>query len=165
MAKGDKERVELEIVATDKTGNVLGDVARKADDLDGKKAEVEVTADDQASTVLDDVDQAAEDLDGETAEVTLTAEGTITMTPWGNENVSTPEGVPNFGWYINGQIPIGALIAKVGKGGTFVKAGTKYAFTAKESGNLILAIGMHQGYTNNQFPGKYNVKVKVEPRK
>jgi hypothetical protein len=93
--------------------------------------------------------------------VTVTADGTLTMTPWGNNAVTTPDGAQNFGWFIPGQIPSGALVGKIGND-SFVKLGSKSTFTADRSGVLQLAIGMQADYSENQFPGKYNVKVRVQ---
>lgn len=93
--------------------------------------------------------------------VYLEADGTLTMTPWGNRAIATPEGAPNYGWYIPNDIPSGALIAKIGKG-NFFKVGSKHNFTVEKTGDLELAIGMQQDYSNNNFPGRYNVKILVK---
>jgi hypothetical protein len=93
--------------------------------------------------------------------VTVTADGTITMTPWGNNAVTTPDGAQNYGWFIPGQIPSGALVGKIGND-NFTKLGSKATFTAERSGVLQLAIGMQADYSQNQFPGKYSVKVRVQ---
>ena len=96
--------------------------------------------------------------------VTVKADGTITFTPWGSEAVSTPEGAGNYGWYIQNQIAMGALLCKIGKGGTVFKVGTDKTFNAEATGELQFAIAMRQGYENQAFPGKYNVKVRVRPK-
>jgi hypothetical protein len=98
--------------------------------------------------------------------VTITASGTITMTPWGNNASSGPDGMPNYGWYVPNQIPGGALVYKIGEKGQITKAGSKTSFTAKTSGTLQLAVGMMPEYSNEgyNFPGEYKVKVKVEPK-
>ncbi len=93
--------------------------------------------------------------------VTITADGTLTMTPWGNNAVTTPDGAQNYGWFIPGQIPTGALVGKIG-GDNFTKFGSKTTFTAERSGVLQLAIGMQADYAQNQFPGQYSVKVRVQ---
>jgi hypothetical protein len=93
--------------------------------------------------------------------VSVTADGTITMTPWGNQAVATPEGAQNYGWFIPGQIASGALVGKIGND-SFRKLGSRSTFTAERSGILQLAIGMQADYTENQFPGKYTVKVRVQ---
>jgi hypothetical protein len=93
--------------------------------------------------------------------VTVVAEGTITMTPWGGNAVTTPDGAQNYGWYIPGQIPSGMLVGKVGDDNYF-KLGSKTTFTAERSGVLQLAVAMQADYAQNQFPGKYTVKVRVQ---
>ncbi|MCC7192047.1 MAG: hypothetical protein IT444_04610 [Phycisphaeraceae bacterium] len=96
--------------------------------------------------------------------ITVKADGTLVMTPWGSDAQSTPDGAPNYGWYIQNQIPMGMLIAKIGKSGSVFKVGSNNTFTAEQSGELQFAIAMHQGYASNSFPGKYNVKIKVRPK-
>jgi hypothetical protein len=93
--------------------------------------------------------------------VTVQADGTITMTPWGAAAVTTPDGAQNYGWFIPGSIPSGALVGKIGND-SFRKLGSKSTFTAERSGVLQLAIGMQADYAENQFPGKYTVKVRVQ---
>jgi hypothetical protein len=93
--------------------------------------------------------------------VSVTADGTITMTPWGNQAIATPEGAQNYGWFIPGQIASGALVGKIGND-SFRKLGSRATFTAERGGVLQLAIGMQNDYSENQFPGKYTVKVRVQ---
>ena len=98
--------------------------------------------------------------------VTINAEGSIVMSPWGNNAATGPDGMQNYGWYIPGQIPGGALCARIGDKDTVFKVGAKSTFVAKKSGILQLAIGMQGEYANEgyQFPGEYKVKVKVDPK-
>ena len=98
--------------------------------------------------------------------VSITAEGSIVMSPWGNNSHSGPEGMPNYGWFIANQIPGGALCAKIGDKGAPFKVGRKSSFIAKSSGTLQLAIGMQAEYSNEgyQFPGEYKIKLKVDPK-
>jgi hypothetical protein len=98
--------------------------------------------------------------------VTITASGNITMTPWGGNASSGPDGMPNYGWYVNGSIPGGALVYRIGDKGQVQKAGARITFTAKSSGTLQLAIGIQGEYAgeNYQFPGEYKTKVKVAPQ-
>ena len=98
--------------------------------------------------------------------VTINAEGSIVMSPWGNNAQSGPDGMQNYGWYIPGQIPGGALCARIGDKDTVFKVGAKNTFVAKKTGVLQLAIGMQGEYANEgyQFPGEYKVKVKVDPK-
>lgn len=98
--------------------------------------------------------------------VTITASGNITMTPWGGNAASGPDGMPQYGWYVNGSIPGGALVYRIGDKGQVQKAGARITFTAKSSGTLQLAIGIQGEYAgeNYQFPGDYKAKVKVAPQ-
>ncbi len=95
--------------------------------------------------------------------VTISASGSITLSPWGNQALSTPDGAGNYGWYVQNRIPIGALVARVGSGDEFSMIGSKNTFTAKKSGVLQLAMAMRADMVNNgnEFPGKYNVKVRI----
>jgi hypothetical protein len=94
--------------------------------------------------------------------VTITADGTIMMTPWGNQAVSSPEGSPNYGWYVQNRIAGGALVGKVGSSGTVFRIGSKYSFTADRTGTLQMAVGMQNDFANQQFPGEYKVRVNVK---
>lgn len=94
--------------------------------------------------------------------VFISADGTINMTPWGNDSVSTPEGASNFGWYQPNRIAGGTLIARIGDNGQVFKAGTKHTFTAERSGILQFAVAMQQDFADNNFPGHYNVKVRIK---
>ena len=94
--------------------------------------------------------------------VTVAADGTIQMTPWGNQAVSSPDGAPNYGWYIPNRIAGGALVGKVGNSGAVFKIGSKYSFTADRSGTLQLAVAMQGDYANQQFPGEYKVRINVK---
>jgi hypothetical protein len=96
--------------------------------------------------------------------VSITADGTITMTPWGSNAMSTPDGSPNYGWYMGNDVAAGALVAKIGDSGPIFKVGSKNTFVAKKAGTLMLAIGMNPSYANQAFPGKYDVKVRVQPK-
>jgi hypothetical protein len=98
--------------------------------------------------------------------VTITASGTITMSPWGSNASSGPDGMPNYGWYVPGSIPGGALVYRIGEKGQVQKAGTKTTFTAKTSGMLQLAVGMMPEYANEgyNFPGEFKAKVRVDPQ-
>jgi hypothetical protein len=93
--------------------------------------------------------------------VTITAGGTVTMTPWGNRAFSTPDGGANFGWYIEGQIPGGALVAQIGESGPIFKIGSKHTFTADRAGVLQFGIALAGNHANQTFPGQYTVKIVV----
>ncbi|QDT39251.1 hypothetical protein [Stratiformator vulcanicus] len=93
------------------------------------------------------------------------ASGTITMSPWGNNAQSTPEGGGNFQWYVQNKIPGGALVGRIGSNGDVFKIGSAAEITAKRSGTLELGIAMAHQFANNgyQYPGHYDVKVRVKP--
>jgi hypothetical protein len=95
--------------------------------------------------------------------VTITASGSIVMTPWGNQASTGPDGSANYGWYQRGQsqIPVGALIAKIGNGEDYFKVGSHNTFTAEKAGLLHLAIAMRPEQAGNDFPGRYTVRVRV----
>lgn len=95
--------------------------------------------------------------------VSIKAEGSVTMSPWGNQT-SSPEGGTNFGVYQ--QFPGGSLIARVGNNGKLFKAGSRHTFVATTSGVLQFAIAMQDQYSQEgyAFPGQYNVKITVEPK-
>ena len=95
--------------------------------------------------------------------VTLKADGQLSMSPWGDEMSSSPDGDGNqYGWYTNNEIASGALCAQVGSSDKPFKVGSNHTFTAKRSGTLYLAIGMQSGVSGSTFPGGYNVKIRVE---
>ncbi len=94
--------------------------------------------------------------------VTVTADGTVTMTPWGNNMVSSPDGGANFGWYVPNSISGGSLVASIGSEGNIFKVGSKSTFRAQRSGVLRFGVAMQAEYANQNFPGRYNVKVRVE---
>lgn len=96
--------------------------------------------------------------------VSITADGQLVMSPWGNNMSSGPDGGQNFGWYAKNSIAGGALIGKIGNSSDEFKIGSKHTFTAKRSGMLKLAIAMQAQYAQQgyNFPGQYNVRVKVE---
>ncbi len=97
--------------------------------------------------------------------ISITADGQIAMTPWGSNAFSTPIGASNYGTY-KPNIYSGALLARIGKSGEELKVGNRTTFTAKQSGTLYFGIAMNASYAGNnyQFPGSYNVRVKVTPQ-
>ncbi len=98
--------------------------------------------------------------------ISLKADGNIVLTPWGNNAQSSPDGMPNYGWYVPNQIPCGALVGRIGDKGQVMKLGRSITFVAKTTGVLQLAIGVpsQQSGEGNQFPGEYKVNIKVEPK-
>lgn len=94
-------------------------------------------------------------------QVFITAAGAISMTPWGGNMSSSPDGGPNFGFYQPGNIPGGALMAKISNSGTPFKVGSKYTFTAQQAGVLEFGIAIPGDYASYTFPGQYDLKVRV----
>ena len=94
--------------------------------------------------------------------IILSAEGRITMSPWGSNTVSGPDGVPQNGMY-NGKIPMGALAGRIGDSGEEMLMGSDKSFVAQQSGMLNLGFAMQQNWANYQFPGEYDVRIRVVP--
>lgn len=98
--------------------------------------------------------------------ISLKAEGSIVMSPWGGNAQSGPDGMNNYGWYVQGQIPGGALVARIGDKGTIFKVGRQANFVAKNAGVIQLAIGIQNEYANEgyAYPGQYTVRLRVDPK-
>ncbi len=98
--------------------------------------------------------------------VQITAEGKLTMSPWGNNSFSTPDGSEQFQWYVPNQIPGGALVARIGTSGKIFKVGSKYTMTASKPGVLYFGIAMNPQFASPDytFPGGYDVKVRVNAK-
>ena len=98
--------------------------------------------------------------------ISFRADGSLIMSPWGNNASSTPDGAPNYGWYIPNQIPGGALIARIGDKGVAFKVGRQLNFVAKNSGVLQLAIAIQAQHASEgyAYPGQYNVKLRIDPK-
>jgi hypothetical protein len=94
--------------------------------------------------------------------ILISADGRVTMSPWGSNSVSTPDGNPQSGMY-KGKIPMGALAGRIGDSGEEMLIGSKKSFVAKKSGVLQLGFAMQQNWANYQFPGEYKVRVRVVP--
>lgn len=95
--------------------------------------------------------------------IEIEASGSVVMTPWGSDQVSGPEGSPNYGQYrpgING----GALCMRYGASGQDELIGRGKKFTATKSGTIYFGVAMQQNFAGNQFPGSYKVKVRVGPQ-
>ena len=96
--------------------------------------------------------------------ITVVADGQLTMTPWGGNQQASPDGNAYYGMY--NQFPGGALIASIGSGGEEFLVGKRKAFTAESSGVLQFAIAMQPDYSNGNynFPGKYTLRIEIEPK-
>lgn len=103
--------------------------------------------------------------------ITVSAKGNMTMTPWGNTRVSTPEGNAQCSTYTDPQsgqkFNSGTLIARIGTSGPLIKVGTSAVFVVKKSGTLHFGVTMYNSYasSNYYYPGTYKLKIKVERRK
>ena len=93
-------------------------------------------------------------------EVLIRAKGSLTLTPWGNNAVSGPDGAVSYGWFVANQIANGALIARIGRQEPFL-VGSSHRFRADRSGLLELGIGIQPAQANRQFPGQYEVTIRV----
>lgn len=94
--------------------------------------------------------------------VIIQADGQITMSPWGRNTMSGPDGMPQNGQY-SGNIPLGALCGKIGDSGEEMMIGSKTNFVAQRAGTLYLGFAMQSNWTNQNFPGKYNARIRVIP--
>lgn len=94
--------------------------------------------------------------------IMISSEGRITMSPWGSNSVSGPDGMPNNGMY-KGKIPMGALAGRIGDSGEEFLVGSKKSFVAKKTGMLQLGFAMQQNWANYQFPGEYKTRIRVVP--
>jgi len=94
--------------------------------------------------------------------VIIRAEGRITMSPWGNNVQTGPDGMPQNGMYV-GNIPMGALAGRIGDGGDEMMIGANQTFTAQRAGTLQLGFAMQPNWHNHNFPGKFTVRVRVVP--
>ena len=94
--------------------------------------------------------------------VSVRATGSLTMTPWGNQAVVTPEGNLSYGNF-EGHGG-GTLLARIGDSGEYIKLGSKATFTARKAGLLQLGVAVQADYAQQgyQFPGEYKVKLVVE---
>ncbi|MGB6041768.1 MAG: hypothetical protein WBF93_01310, partial [Pirellulales bacterium] len=99
-------------------------------------------------------------------EIVVRADGEIMMTPWGNNMQSKPDGGAQFGWYVQNEIAGGTLCARIGEQGQAIKVGGRATFVAKRSGTLQFGVAMVHNYAqaNYNFPGHYDVQVKVRPK-
>jgi hypothetical protein len=98
--------------------------------------------------------------------VQISADGKLTMSPWGNNSFSTPDGSEQFQWYVPNQIPGGALVARIGTGGKIFKVGSKHSQTVSKAGMLYFGIAMNPQFASQDysFPGGYDVKLRVNAK-
>jgi hypothetical protein len=98
--------------------------------------------------------------------VSITADGRITMSPYGTNAITGPDGTTNYGQAnVGGQnFPAGTLVGKIGNTGKVIKIGSRSNFVADASGTLQFGVVVNssfarRGYT---FPGQYDLKIKVD---
>lgn len=94
--------------------------------------------------------------------VIIRAEGNITMTPWGNGAIATPDGCAQCGNYA-GNILMGALVGRVGDNGSDMLIGSSNTFTAERAGTLYLSFALQPNWGRQQFPGKFTVRIRIVP--
>jgi len=83
--------------------------------------------------------------------IEIEASGSVVMTPWGSDQVSGPEGSPNYGQYrpgING----GALCMRYGASGQDELIGRGKKFTATKSGTIYFGVAMQQNFAGTSSP-------------
>ncbi|HZL71292.1 MAG TPA: hypothetical protein VFC86_02430 [Planctomycetota bacterium] len=95
--------------------------------------------------------------------IVIRAEGSLTMTPWGGNVTSSPDGCAQCGGSDQGaQIMSGTLMMRIGKNGKWIKVGSKANLRATASGNLQFGIAINAQYARGQsYPGEYTIKIKV----
>lgn len=96
--------------------------------------------------------------------VVVRAEGHLTMTPWGANVMSSPEGSAQCGGSDQGpQVFTGTLMMRVGKSGKWVRVGSRTTLRCSQSGSVHFGIAMNPQYLRGYvYPGEYSVKVKLE---
>ena len=92
--------------------------------------------------------------------VAIKAGGTVTLSPWGEHAVCTPDGSSAYGWHVQNQIPNGALVARIGDGPVFL-VGSKLKFTAKQAGQLQFGVATLRNQASQSFPGQFELKITV----
>jgi len=95
--------------------------------------------------------------------ITVSATGMISRNNSSSYRSGPDGNSSRFGYYLRSpKIYGGTLIARV-SGGKVVKVGSRGTFVAKKDGSLQFAIAMRPEYAtgNYQFPGQYNLTIKV----
>lgn len=143
----------------------IGDIRRGERELDLKpeiKKQLAVTGENLIQFTM----QTSGVRIGRGDKVQITADGRLTMTPWGNNTFSTPDGSEQFQWYLPNQIAGGALVARIGTTGKVFKVGSKHTFTSTRAGILYFGIAMSPQFASQDYnyPGRYDVKIRVNAR-
>ena len=93
--------------------------------------------------------------------LTVRASGQITMTPWGSNRTTGPEGSTRYSR--KGSFNGGSLVMQVGSGKA-VFLGAKKTVKINASGTLKLGVAIPDSYMNYSYPGEYKVILKVESK-
>jgi len=90
--------------------------------------------------------------------INFSASGQITMTPWGSNRNTGPEGSSSYSKKdsFNG----GSLVMQIGDTKA-VYVGKKKSIRAKKSGMLKLGVAIPNDYMSYNYPGEYKVKIQV----
>jgi hypothetical protein len=98
--------------------------------------------------------------------IEVVATGTLTMSPWGDNARSTPDGSERYNWYLPGQIPGGMLVGRIGNVGQPFPVGSRRTIVAEQNGMLMLGVGISPDFAGGgtEFPGEYKVKLVVSPK-
>jgi hypothetical protein len=98
--------------------------------------------------------------------VNISADGRITMSPWGTNATTGPDGATNYGQAnVGGQnFPGGCLVGKIGNNGRVIKIGSRASFVADASGTMQFGVVVHSSYARRgySFPGQYDLKIRVD---
>jgi hypothetical protein len=98
--------------------------------------------------------------------VNITADGRITMSPWGTNAQTGPDGATNYGQgNVGGQtFPGGTLVGKIGNNGKIIKIGSRANFVADAAGTLQFGVVVHNSYARRgySYPGQYDLKIRVD---
>jgi hypothetical protein len=98
--------------------------------------------------------------------VNISADGRITMSPWGTNATTGPDGATNYGQAnVGGQnFPGGTLVGKIGNSGKVIKVGSRANFVADATGTLQFGVVVHSSYARRgySFPGQYDLKIRVD---
>ena len=90
-------------------------------------------------------------------EFSATASGGIHFPSWGNQTFS-PDGNRNMGMVNN--LPMGALVGRIGPKGATILFGSSYKGKAPVSGRLYLCMMIHPNMRTQQNSGEFTVQVR-----
>jgi hypothetical protein len=90
--------------------------------------------------------------------ISITASGSITMTPWGSNRASDPDGKSTYSNFSG--MHGGTLAIQIGNNKA-IKVGKKKVIKAPAAGMLKFGIAIPTSYQSYSYPGEYKVRVKV----